>query len=719
MAPTSLAELRTLKRTELQALCKENNIKAGGKNELLISQLAVKLSLSDTTGATPSSSSANSTASKTATDKGKKAAAAPAENAPPPAAALESLSAQVKSLAAELKRQSAFLVELKDAGQVQPVDMVAVEELVDDKIEALERASRDETLDLLKKRDDRISLVVSNLQEQDELLMNLADNVNDFETAVPPSCAKCEQLEAALDTLRREAFSRLDVLEARSAQQPATSSAIVVGKAPSAPSPVISASSPALSDAPPTRSLVSFLTPTGSPATPAFAFDSPLTAQRQSVGARKGTPFKAAALAKQDEPVTAVPSHMLAAAAASAGRRTQRGTPFGTPTAAARDDEAASPAPVAAALGKHARSSILPGSERADLVERERHEQAARAETELGAPDGVNTAPTSVKKPSSELGVAASAREGDVRSSKRVRISSAMSTGTVVDNGEDEEEDSMDGDEDEDDEEPLDSIVRDEEQDEHDSHAQSEAEAEVRDYLVATKTGESPSTARKPVAAITASTPRSPAVSIHDPSFFASAASSPAPRTSLTPARRTSTFSFTFGVADENLPGSPALPAIAPTASTSRKSLPLAALPFPIVSPFRAAPSPAMSARKATPGTSKATMASFFGGDAAGRSGAGGAGLFGAAAALSASASAIKPRGRAGTLSFGGASSSSSSTATGRLSTPLAPRTLFGTEGGGEGRFGEAEGEAEDEGASPAKGGWRWERGAFGAVGAL
>lgn len=577
--------------------------------------------------------------------------------------------------------------------------------------------------DLLKKRDDRISLLVSNLQEQDELLNNVADNLEDLETAIPPSCAKCEQLEAALDTLRRDVVSRLDRLEAGSAQQRIAPSTLVVGKATTATSPAVSPSSPALSDAPPTRSLVSFLTPTGSPTTPTFGHDSPLVAQRQSVGARKGTPFKAVAVADQDEPVTAVPAHMLAAAAASASRRTQRDAPFGTPTVAGRDDETTSPAPfVAAALGKHARSSILPGAERADLVDNQSLAPATRThfgvDTTIDGRDGFYTAPASVKKPVGELGVGPSAREGDVRLSKRVRVSSAMSSGTVVDKG--EEEVSTGEDELEEVEEPTGSFAHD--QDELDPDARSEADAEVRDYLVATKTGDSPTTARKPAAA-GASALHSPAVSVHDPSFFASAASSPAaPRTSLAPARRTSTFSFTFSAADENVPGSPAV-STAAAASSSRKSLPLAALPFPIVSPFRAAPSPAMSARKATPGTGarKATMASFFGGDAANRSSAGGAGLFGAAAALS--ASATKPRGRAGSLSFGGGGggSSSSSSAMGRLSTPLAPRTLFGTEGGGEGRFGEAEGEDEgvDEGASPAKGGWRWERGAFGAVAAL
>ncbi|GAA5896433.1 hypothetical protein JCM8208_001873 [Rhodotorula glutinis] len=716
--PTSLAELRALKRTELQTLCKDNNIKAGGKNELLISQLASKLGLSDTATATatPSSSTTTSKTPKATIDKGKKAAerdpvavvdtpaASSTENAPLPVA-LYSLSAQVTSLKVELERQSASLIELKRAAQAEPVSLSAVEVLVGDKIEALERSRRDEVTDLFKKRDDRISLLVSNLQEQDELLMNLADTVNDLEDAVPPRCAKCEVLEAALDTLRRDVVSRLNRLEARPAQQPLTSGAPVVGEASSTSSHAIPPSSPALSDAPPTRSLVSFLTPTGSPATPAFALDSPLIAERQSAGARKGTPFKAGAAANQDEPFTAVPGHMLAAAA-SASRRTQRGTSFSTPLPTGHPDETASPAPLTAALGKHARSSILPSAERADLVDRE----SLVAETDVDAVDGFYTAPNSVKKPVGELGIGASAREGDVRLSKRVRVSSAMSTGTVVDNGE-EEQGSMG--EDEDNDEPVDSFEQDDNELEPD--AQSEADAEVRDYLVATKTGDSPSTTRKP-AAIAASAPHSPAVSIHDPSFFASAASSPAPRASLTPARRTSTFSFTFGAANENLTGSPAPSTTAVGATTSRKSLPLAALPFPIVSPFRAAPSPAMSARKATPGTGasakKATMQSFFGADVANRSSAAGAGLFGAAAAPSAS----KPRGRAGTLSLVGGSPSSSS-AMGRLSTPLAPRTLFGTEGGGEGRFGEAEGE--EEVASPAKGGWRWERGAFGAVGSL
>ncbi|GAA5938775.1 hypothetical protein JCM3775_001987 [Rhodotorula graminis] len=725
--PTSLAELRALKRTELQALCKDNNIKAGGKNEYLINQLASKFALGDTATASPSTSTTTSKTPQSTVDKGKKAVApspvaaldtaeaSSLENISLPSA-LHSLSVQVTSLKAELERQSASLDELKRAAPVEPVTMGAVEGLVKRKIEAFEHDRRDEVTDLLKERDDRISLLFSSLHEQDELVLNLADNLDELEKAAVPKCAKCEQLEAALDTLRRDVCSRLDRLEARPAPHPVATSTPAFVEAPPTSSRTVPMASPALSDAPPTRSLVSFLTPTGSPSTPAFALDSPLIAQRQSVGARKGTPFKAGALAHEDEPVTAVPSHMLAAVA-SAGRLSQRGTPFRMPD----DDDAASPAPVAAALGKHARSSILVGAERTDCAGRQSLAPAFgtsfAAEASVNSNDGFHTAPVSVQEPAGEVGVGASAREGDMRLSKRVRVSSACSSGSIVDNGEPEDSTTGEG---EDDEEPVDSFAR--EEDERDPDAQSEADAEVRDYLVATKTGDSPSTARKPAAAKSA--PHSPAVSIHDPSFFASAASSPGPRTTLTPTRRTSTFSFTFGPGDENVPGSSALSTSATAAaSTSRKSLPLAALPFPIVSPFRAAPSHATSARKGTSGTSasakKATMASFFGGSAtANRSSAAGASLFGASAAPSAFASASKPRGRAGTLSLGGGSSSSSSSAIGKLSTPLAPRTLFGTEGGGEGRFGEAEGE-EEEVASPAKGGWRWERGAFGAVGTL
>lgn len=593
----------------------------------------------------------------------------------------------------------------------------AVETLIRQKLEAIESKQEKDLDGLLEARDQRISLLAEGLAEQDEVIIGISNDLDDLTNTVPPTCAKCESLEASIDTLRRDFLSRLDAFEARSALQAVPAAAAAPAAAPPGRSRAVSFASPALSDPPPTQSLVSFETPTGSPATPVLAQDSPF-AHRQSTGLRKATPFKlgAAASAGEDAPATAVPSHMLAVAG-SATRRAQRGTPLATYAAlAAGEPESPAPLPANASLGKHARTSDA--SDQSIVLAALDSPAAAtpaarRTATAVDGADGFVTAPNSVRKASAaaaQAGASASARK-DAHARKKVRVSSgAMSTGTIIDHGEDAERFT-----DDEGEEPVDSFRHDEPQQlstpgrgDNDEDLQSDADDEVRDYLVATKTGDSPSTAVRagPAAAARAS---SPAPSIHDPAFFSCAVSPSAPTRSTTPSRRT------FSFANENVPASP-VAAAAATAS-GRKSLPLAALPFPLVSPFRAAPSPghasrvSKSARKATPGAGtgasgrKATMTTFFGGDAANRATSsatgGAAGLFSAAAA----ASATKPRGRSSTVSAAAAAAPP---------TPLAPRTLFGTEGdAGEGRFGEGEGAGVE--VSPEKG-WRWERGAFGGA---
>ncbi|BGP37886.1 hypothetical protein JCM10450v2_001822 [Rhodotorula kratochvilovae] len=701
MAPATLAELRALKRNELQALCKENDIKANGKTDVLIASLSDKLGLADgaPSATTPASTAALKKTPTTASAKGKKATkATPVQvSEPQPSTStaavpsthsslapyIASIDTIVERLEGRLTAANAVVAKLESASPPATLSLEDVDALVKKKLADLAALQDKKLADALAACNGRVAELEARLDEQDELFSAVSADLDALSSEVPTSCKACEALEASVDTLRRNLLSRLDILEARPAVAPIALAAAkaqpMIAPAEQQRSRAVSFASPALSDAPPTQSLLSFDSPSGSPATPAQ--DSPF-GRRQSVGLRKATPFKLgapAAIEAEGTPVTAVPSHMLAAAA-SAARRTQRTSLLATPTAG----EPESPAPPTpnAALGKHARYSDA--SDQSVVLAASASPEQARATTPFEG-EGFFTAPNSVKK----LVLGEQSARKDAHARKKVRVSSGtMSTGTVIDHGEESEEffDDEGGD---DKDEPVDSFARDEPQgseateqahddveedvDELDEHEQ------VRDYLVATKTGDSPAPAPKP-----ASTAQ---LSVHDPGFFAAAAGVISPARS-TPGRRA------FSFANENAPASPA-----PAAAGGRKSLPLAALPFPLVSPFRAAPSPAAataSARKA-PGSAAAevTMKSFFS-DASNRSSASsassGAGLF-------ASASAKKIRSRAGTLSAGAPP------------TPLAPRTLFGTESDGAGRFGEGGVEAGDR-ASPEKG-WTWERGAF------
>ncbi|GAA6051864.1 hypothetical protein JCM3770_005505 [Rhodotorula araucariae] len=718
MAPTSLDELRALKRTELQALCKENDIKANGKTDALIDALASKFGLCDAAAAaaTPAANVAPKKSVPSASAKGKGKTVIPSASAhageiastastaaasaglvqstsPAPHTvtleAFEDLASAVDSLEGRLAAATTTIANL----QAAPVSLSpeAVEALIEQKIAQL-AAGQDKDV---AERNERIAQLEARVAEQDELFNAVSADLDALSNELPHSCKACEALEATVDTLRRNLLSRLDTLEARPIPPP-VAPVLTSVKPASAPkeqpqqrSRAVSFASPALSDAPPTQSLLSFDSPAGSPATPAQ--DSPFV-RRQSVGLRKATPFKlgAPAAAAEETPGTAVPPHMLAAAA-SAARRTQRASLLATP--AAGEPESPAPPTPNAALGKHARYSDA--SNQSVVIAAGGSPEQPRAATPFES-EGFFTAPNSVKKLA--LGEQSAKREAHAR--KKVRVSpGTMSTGTTIDHSEDARGFFFD-DEGGDDEEPVDSFARNEPEvlhaneedvvaegdDEQDEHEQ------VRDYLVATKTGDSPA----------------PALSVHDPGFFATAAGAV-----VSPARSTAGLRA-FSLANENTrPASPAPAA----AVAGRKSLPLAALPFPLVSPFRAAaPSTAppaaggtaSSARKGPPSSSAAkisTIKTFFG-DASNRSSAaasfsatGGAGLF---ASATGSASAKKQaRSRAGTSSAGAPP------------TPLAPRTLFGTESDGAGRFGEGGVDAGD-GASPAKG-WMWERGAFSA----
>ncbi|GAA5996092.1 uncharacterized protein JCM10292_007388 [Rhodotorula paludigena] len=639
MSPTSLAALQKLKRTQLQALCKEHGIKANGKTDALVAALADKLCLG--ADMTPATTPAPQRASKARTA---------------PTASASNLSNR-GNIASGSQNESTY------AQQNEENDMEyrkVLQSLRDD---------FDAVLVAREECDERLERLEAKVAKQDEVLAAFKEQLEEFDIALdqpPATCGACETLEASFDSLRRDLLSRLDALQPTPAQHAAATEKVAQQTR------AVSFASPTLSDAPPTQSLLSFSSPAASPvqhATPR---------PRPSVSSRKATPFKLGSVALDtptsgSTPASALPSHMIAVAA-SAARRSPRAA---SSTARLSDStiEPQSPVPLVsgASLGKHARysdaSDVSIGLQAVVSPELDRMVQGTPGNDLAGA-EGFFTAPNSVRKPVAS-DVRAEEKDGHAR--KRIRVSSgAHSTGTMIDRGElEDEEDEEDA---EDEEDPNDSFTAEvgAAQESVEEQEEGEDDDEVRDYLVRTKTGDSPASAPK---------------ASHDPSFFASLATQ-------SPARRATSVSFV----DENAP-----PVAAASGGVAgRKSLPLSTLPFPIVSPFRAAAS--TSARKFPASAGKATVKTFFGADAANRPAAAspGAGLF---------ASATK-RARSGTVS------------TPRVPpTPPAARTLFGTELGGFGdeaqegaRFGEGEGALGDEMVSPVKGGWKWECGAFGAA---
>lgn len=432
-----------------------------------------------------------------------------------------------------------------------------------------------------------------------------------------------QTLEGSVDALRREMVSRLNSLAQTQAAPPKGA----------AKSPVaemrprqIAFASPTLSDAPPTETLISFSSPVAS-----FCGTDITPRRRPSVASRKATPFRLATPAANavDSLASALPSHMIAAAASAARRNPrQAATPLAEPQSVA----IRAPPP---SLGKRSRESDV--SDLSIEVEAVVSGETGEPETSPDFLSGFFTAPTSAKKE-------------DGHSRKRLRI---VASEQEVEDDEDEDEEPVDSFAQQ--AEPVQTPATETEEDESD-------EEEVREYLVKTKTGDSPSPVKR----------RS---SVHDPDFFAGLAPSPASRRSLPTG------------ANENVP----LLASGPATAAGRKSLPAASLAFPLVSPGN------KYRTFGTPSTTKSTSSLFATWDQANRSSAP-TSLFG-------SNSATKPRSRArsSTLSFSARKGRPASLAA-APPTPPAPRTLFGSE-----RFDFGD----DTAAGETEGGSRFAEGAF------
>lgn len=292
-----------------------------------------------------------------------------------------------------------------------------------------------------------------------------------------------------------------------------------------------------------------------------------------------------------------------------------------------------SPVPLAsnASLGKHGRSSDA--SDLSVVVDGD----GATASTPNRSEGGYHTAPSSVARiaPTS-------------RAHKRLRMSASRATAA-------------------DEVEPTRGAASSDENEDDD-----EDESEAREYTVRTKTGSSP--------IVTTGGLRSASIT-RDPSFFASRPVLPSAR----PAR--SRASSVASNTDQN---------VAPSqVGGNRKSLPLSALPFPIVSPYRravsksSAPTPSVASKSQLPGSLFGAPTNAATPNTRGKSGLGD--FF----------SGLDSANRAETsfrrTSLFATSNSSARKVSLPPPTPPASRTLFGTEVADNGRFGDAGAEADEE----------------------
>lgn len=314
----------------------------------------------------------------------------------------------------------------------------------------------------------------------------------------------------------------------------------------------VSFASPTLSDAPPTRSLAGFDSPSGSPAPPQVveAQSTRRIATLAPVSAHKATPFRfgpstsSSSSSSFPTRASAIPSHLLA----SNSRKSPRAS-HGVGGGGGGESQAPSPAiPLAhALLGKRCRRESEDGSN--SSIQLEEVASPFRERESSGAASANSSESLSLSD------VTPSRKREDGHSRKKLRMSA------LEDDGSDGESDQVhvarqdeDGDREDDDDGELD-----------DPEVENSCDS-VRDYLMPTKTGDSPVTAFRP----RPPPPAAAAVATSDPAFF----SAPGSPVRSSPGRR-SRF-------DENdRPSDRA-------SSSSRKSssLPLSDLPFPLVSPF-------------------------------------------------------------------------------------------------------------------------------------
>ncbi|GAA5952021.1 hypothetical protein JCM8115_005307 [Rhodotorula mucilaginosa] len=617
MVPTSMDELRKLKRAELQALAKENNIKANLKTDALVEALAGVFQVTSQPNSAAGDQSRPLTARAVSRTRARPAPTDISSAEPGPqsqgdeekengiAAQVDSLVALVATLQSELReaRQTITntreLLEAQRSGSEDLVSAAEVKALIETALDGRRRTQEKEAQ--IQKHD--LAEQICALQEagaqrharaaeESARLLERLSRLEDAHATQESQATALADLSAQVDAIE----SRLGTLERSGNGVEARKDDLMA--------------SPTGSDAPPTQTLISFSSPAVTPLSANIAAESRPSTFKPAV--QSGTPGP-----------RALPSHMLAAAT-SATRRTPRAA------FSASQPESPVPLPSNASLGKHGRSSDA--SDLSVVVD----DIASLDGTPDRSGGGFHTAPSSVARidPTSHA-------------HKRLRMSASRATAA-------------------DEVEPTRGAASSDENEDDD-----EDESEAREYTVRTKTGSSP--------IVTTGGLRSASIT-RDPSFFASRPVSPSAR----PAR--SRASSVASNTDQN---------VAPSqAGGNRKSLPLSALPFPIVSPYRravsksSAPTPSVASKSQLPG-------SLFGGPTNAATpntrGKSGFGDF-----FSGLDSVNRAEASRQTSLF---TTSNSSTRKANLPppTPPASRTLFGTEVADNGRFGDAGAEADEE----------------------
>ncbi|GAA6062357.1 hypothetical protein JCM10212_005699 [Sporobolomyces blumeae] len=526
MSP-SLSELQSLKRKDLQTLCKKHSLKANGTNDALIQSLTTLFATIE-----------------------------PADDAVPQ---VENRGGPAMERPVQMNEEPMSHVKTND---INPAPRKAAVETnrpptssSEDVIRRIDSTTAriDETCSNQADILSQVERQAARIAQLEDMVRRLTDQVNGFVTAQ----MERERIQAdAREQGSREEKKRFDDLEAAVAdmqakldeglRQPRDIAAGATRVSPEVRESLhttISAS-PSMSDAPPTTSLFSFYSsPRGSPAPSgstrpqSISLDSTSrrAESRQSGAGRTSTPR-----------LSALPAHL------------SRNFPRTHPA-----DGSPAPSTILAstALPRAPESPVAPVPN-AFLGKRSRDSDASNLsvglETIVSPPSQTN--PSSSLFSDSVRPMPSSAKKSDGHSRKRLRMSMAAEddddTFTVGDDEEEQYKTSTEGSE-------LDGGDHrddDEDEDEPDSDVEDSNDS-VRDYLMPTKTGDSPSTTLKPASAVPTS----------DPSFF----SIPVSPSRSTPGRRSNS-----GV-DENV-----APSVVTSTPGPRKSLPLAALPFPLVSPF-------------------------------------------------------------------------------------------------------------------------------------
>ncbi|GAA5905009.1 uncharacterized protein JCM6883_004936 [Sporobolomyces salmoneus] len=516
MTISSLSQLQALKRTELQALCKENSLKANSKTEELIKSLAQHYNLiNDVNGnknPAPSNSKSTTTTAKKVTAKSKaKAKAVESQQAESSNAAFTGQSGgATTSEASGVTRLDPYTQHIIDSLVIQVTDLKSKFVLSQEKIAGLERLP-------LKLKEVEGALLVQQTATTRLVAQNIATTIPEFERLhkqIKEGQQDRARLSNEVDELK-ERIAQLEEQQIRSIQEQSREEpAEMIQQAeeeevdtpPVVQEVAVRFASPALSDAPPTRSLVGFESPLAGTPSPQHQ-STPHPSSFVPTASHKGTPFRA---------VSALPPHMTASASS---RRSPR-SPRASIVPVVQPESPAAPLPNAA-LGKRARES-------------DASNLSIGLETILSPPPARNRE-TTASSISTFYDAPTSTKKEDGHSRKKIRMSVR---------GDDEATFEKDNTEEDADQEE-------EEEDEFDPEIENSNDS-VRDYLMPTKTGESPSTTLRPAAVPTS-----------DPAYF----SAPVSPSHSTPGRRASR------VNENDRP-------------TPRKSLPVSNLPFPLISPF-------------------------------------------------------------------------------------------------------------------------------------